>query len=466
MTPITIADWQAGKLRGWNFFDASQPSIYGPADFTALAATGANHARVWLQARWIGAGYLIDDDQLARMDACLDALAAVGVHAVIVLSIDQAQQPWGSAQRGQALAVLWGSLAARWGDDRAVVAGFDLLNEPTPGQPVDGAYTPEQFAQVAAEWPGIATLCARYIRIHAPGRVIVYEVGMGADPSQFVGDPLPLDGIVYSTHIYRPHGVTHQGTSEWNAGSRAFPIPRSVDAQCMAELQTACVQVLAGFKGLPVYVGEFGCANWVPGHWRYLQAVSTWCNANGFNWAAHAYRQWPGWDYEAVPDGRTVDANLRPVLTSATTSAMRALRAAFVGIEATGLPVSDPPAPTPEPAPMQPIPDPLPATPAPPVTTPAPAPDPGLAAYVATMRDWLVQWRAESAATQVRFDAMLARAQAADNARNAVLRGTDADVAATFHAALLQRGTTMGPETLASTVAEHVRAHRAKWPQG
>jgi hypothetical protein len=473
MTPITFADWKAGRLRGFNFYAANQ-DFPPPEDFTALAETGANHARVWLVAQWTGSAYEVDAEQLQRMDDCLDSLAAVGVSAVIVLSIDQAQQPWGSAQRGLALAVLWGSLSARWPDSRPVVAAFDLLNEPAPPPAGPAGWTPEQDLQVAAEWPGIALLCARYIRIHAPGRVIVYEVGRAADPSEFKGDPLPLDGIVYSTHIYRPHGVTHQGTQEWNAGSRAFTIGRSFDAQAGAELEAAFDQVLAAFPGQPVYFGEFGCANWVPGCAAYMAAVASLCIEDGINFAAHAFRQWQGFDYEAVPDGRAT------FIRSSTTPAMKVLRAAFTGqplpviplaapIASTPEPIKVPPTPAPEPAPMTPVPDPLPATPAPPVASPAPAPAP--AGISADVRE-LVRAADERITTLIAaYDRYNVAAVGAVNAQTAALRETHEvpgvtrrQIAAEWMAQMIVRQ--IDADSMAATVQKYMATLDRLYPEG
>lgn len=364
MNPMTLADWRAGRMRGWNFYSAASAGYPAADDFDALAATGANHARVWIAATLADEAYSVPEAQLSQMDRCLGDLAARGLSAVVVLSIAADDQPWGSAKRSMSLAMLWYTLAARWVAHRHIA--FDLLNEPTPAAYAgSNGFSADQFATIAREWPALAAQCIRMLSVADPQRIVVYEVGLGADPSQFDAPPLGIENVVYSVHVYHPHSVTHQGTGEWNAGQQNWPAVPYDDA-ARATLHASLYKIEAAYPGEAKYVGEFGCVNWTPGsgHARYLRDVADACVAAGLNFAAHAWREWPGWDYEAVPDGRNVDAMLRPAQRDASTPAMRVLIAAMRGeplpeLETIADPIK--------------VPDPLPAVPAPPAPAPVPA---------------------------------------------------------------------------------------------
>lgn len=52
--------------------------------------------------------------------------------------------------------------------------------------------------------------------------------------------------------------------------------------------------------GCQIYVGEFSAIRWAPGGSgvNYLRDVLNLFETNGWSWAYHAYREWPGWGLE------------------------------------------------------------------------------------------------------------------------------------------------------------------------
>src|SRR5262249_38761439 len=67
---LAVPDFAAGKLRGFELGDASNPSVPPDGYFKDLVATGANLGRVWLQLRRCSGcnEYTLDNMQIRNMD--------------------------------------------------------------------------------------------------------------------------------------------------------------------------------------------------------------------------------------------------------------------------------------------------------------------------------------------------------------------------------------------------------------
>ena len=300
---ITTSDnFRNSKICGFNFFNAKKelPPI---ENFDSLMRTNANHARVWLAPIKDQNDYLISPEQLDRMELGVKLLQQRGMKAIIVVGLeDFRDSPWTSRRR-LGFTRMWRSLAVRFKDNPGVAA-FDLLNEPLPMEP--GAetygYSVKQMENVARDWRALAITVITSIRSVDKYRCIVYEVGLGADPSQFKSEPLPLSNIVYSFHFYHPHSFTHQNVQNWG-GTLERPVPLSrADAAIIANSMTAIENALPGEAK---YCGEFSAINIAANNdsTTYVSIVVDRLIKAGISWSYHDWRGWYGWDSEAVPNG-------------------------------------------------------------------------------------------------------------------------------------------------------------------
>ena len=349
MKSITADDFRCSGMRGFGFFETGKP-LPAAEHFSALASTGANHARVWLNVHWVSGSYVVRPDDISRLCDGLARLQGLGLYAVVAVSADV--QPWGSPSAMAAFASVSGQVA-RIVQPFPAVAAIDMLNEPVPSVMGNGDhYSLDDQAMIANKWRRLAADSIAAIRAADPGRCVVYQVGLGADPNQFTGPELLADNVVYSAHLYHPHAVTHQSVSAWNEGRPRDPA-RPFDSSAMATMLASVRRVAAAMPDSPVYLGEVGCVNWTPdsGAAAYLETALRECLAAGMSFSVHEWRGWPGWDYEADPDGWFPNYT-----RSASAPAICAITAAMRRTQEQ--PMADPtptPAPAPD-APLQPIP--------------------------------------------------------------------------------------------------------------
>ncbi len=151
-TPITFWDM---PRHGGNSFNQNPPGL---AYFQALRATGATWVRL-TPSKWKGAGrdFLIGDadhytgippSDLATLEQVLDAARDAGLKVVIApLSLpgDRWSQQNGNVQDDRLWndRAYWDQSAAFWSDlatalkGRPEIAGYNILNEPTPEKGMD-----------------------------------------------------------------------------------------------------------------------------------------------------------------------------------------------------------------------------------------------------------------------------------------------------------------------------------------
>jgi hypothetical protein len=308
----TYSRWTRGRLRG--FTTDNLPHLETET-LTALAATGANIARVGLD---LTACTRSDIDCLPamladRLLATLTAARREGLGVVLLGSadIDGKQPLWGDASLQSRFVGAWRSVASLVRDQPALV-GLDLLNEPHPPMP-DGRTAPAQ-----AQWMALASRTIDAIRDTGCTTPIVLEGVAGGSVLGLAGLVPPVrSGVVYSFHFYTPHEITHQGVSaHW---SRRIPYPADashglggwdaklgvgpIDRQRLrAELRP--VRDFQQRHGVPIYVGEFGCVRWAPegSALRWVGDCLDLFEEEQWHWTFHSFRTWPGWDAEVEAD--------------------------------------------------------------------------------------------------------------------------------------------------------------------
>lgn len=284
------------QLRGFGAFNASL-GWPGTEVLRSLAATGANHARCWHSAKWDGNQYHIDKPQRGAMAQGLQQAAELGLSIVLALSIAREDMPWGSAAKTAAYVAMVAEIVSFYRDAPALVA-VDLMNEPvTVDLPAGGAWTAEQFATVGRDWRELATACAHVVQAVAPGLLVVYQVGLGADPGNFEeAVPIELPWVIHTAHVYHPHSFTHQGVPELSQGQQpAAWVPYSSADRATLRASLERMARWSDRHNRPIYFGESGAMSYAPGVEQYVRDVTQFAAARGWPMEFHEWRGWEPW---------------------------------------------------------------------------------------------------------------------------------------------------------------------------
>jgi endoglucanase len=291
---------------------------FDEADLRRIAAWGANVVRVPFTQDFVlrGRGAATGADYLAALDQVVRWAEQAGLYALLDLQWIDADTPRGIGQDGSINRVpalpdaesidLWRLLAAHYRDRPSVL--FDLFNEPhTPMQtdeaPLAGVLPDGGLWRLPArvvgmdEWqPWALRLIAEIRAIHPLAVIFVSGVRWAYDLRGF---PLrrrsgaPVEGLVYSTHVYPWLALglwPGRPEQEWH---RAFGH--------LAEAH-------------PVFAGEWGGdesrVEWGRRLLAYLEATTV-------GWAAWSWCDWPpllgdhrGGDYACTPFGAVVKEGL------------------------------------------------------------------------------------------------------------------------------------------------------------
>lgn len=336
-----IAFWDRPQYGG-NSFNGGIPD---EAYFRALKATGATWVRLTF-TKWKGEGrdFLIGnaDDykgippaDLAKLIKCLDAAQAAGVKVVIApLSLpgDRWNQQNGNVQDDRLWndRKYWDQSAAFWRDlaaavkDHPAVAGYNILNEPTPekGLGLDEHANPDVRQAWYAKYKGTThDLHGFYehviaaIRQADPLTPVMVDGGWYANAWSFSYWPSKLsdDRVLYAFHMYEPYEATsspnikrkpqlrYPGAQAWLGGEKVT-WNKAVMQRFLAEPFN-----WAAAKGVPanrMVTGELGCVRqWVDCA-AYLEDVLSTLDGYGGHWAFYSFREdvWDAMDYELAPD--------------------------------------------------------------------------------------------------------------------------------------------------------------------
>ncbi|OAM91270.1 hypothetical protein AW736_04170, partial [Termitidicoccus mucosus] len=228
------------------------------------------------------------------------------------------------------LVSLWKSIATRYKDERSVIAGYEILNEPNPdatqtkpngAEPLDGADA----------WNAILEEVVAAIRaIDHYHNIVIEPVGYAnqAYLSRLkYFDPATTPGIIYSIHFYSPHEFTEQGSTiepKWTFGfdgvsgyyypgvfnrlTNYAPVeytPMLLDKNYLAERLVPVVDFQTAHPDARIFVGEFSSKRWAPVNllgqdstWTFLRDCFDLFHYTGaeevahphWDWAVHAFR--------------------------------------------------------------------------------------------------------------------------------------------------------------------------------
>jgi hypothetical protein len=251
---------------------------FNEADYAELARQGANHARFGLSFNWY------QQDQ-ARFFLALDQHIAWAKHHGIFLVFNMFTTPgncyegyshhcgfWGSHAEQQELQHFWVAMAQRYKAEPGV-AGYDLLNEPTPPQ---GCH----------QWFQTAQRIRDAVYAVAPNQLVF--VNTCSDPNndlRYNGPPRGAN-IVYEVHDYAPMDMSHDFfstgsvypgfASEWygrcyvDKATFAGMIHAGDPPPCAAAgLRASYGLDWAAQNDVPIYIGEWGATSRLNGYVQY-----------------------------------------------------------------------------------------------------------------------------------------------------------------------------------------------------
>jgi hypothetical protein len=283
-----------------------------------MRAWGATVVR--LQVHPIGPTWAADAEAQVR------AAGAAGLRVIVVMI--QAPVPgvngesaalWAGPDLEPNLTRAWTDLARQLKPYGSIIWGYDLLNEP-----LDRA----QLPAAPRQWRPLAIKVIAAIRAIDPTVWIIYEPGPGALDTGFEGlTPLPDQRVIYSVHIYEPFPFTKQGFDAAEAGHRGddavvhYPGRIRFRLWNRARLEDVVAPVVAFQRRwhVPVYVGEFSVVRWAPepDAAQWLGDVIAVCEAHGWSWTYHAFREHNAWSLEDDdrPWARGRDSEPQPTAT-------------------------------------------------------------------------------------------------------------------------------------------------------
>ncbi|BCM89278.1 endoglucanase C307 [Abditibacteriota bacterium] len=277
-----LASWNANHVRWqltWNGFPSS------PADTADLKDYEA-----WLEGA------------LKHLDSLLPVCRELGIHVLVDLHTPPGGRNAANECRlfkekkfQDEFVRLWEGMARRYKGEK-MVWGYDLVNEPVEGDVADGLM----------DWHDLALETAKKVQAIDPDHALIIEGAPWGGPAALADfEPLPLPNIVYSFHMYEPHEFTHQNVYN-NVPPISYPGSIGGKPWDKEQLRRAMQPVIDWQRdyNVAVYVGEFSAIRWAPGDSAasYLRDCIDIFEENHWDWAYHAFREWPGWSVEHTGD--------------------------------------------------------------------------------------------------------------------------------------------------------------------
>lgn len=188
----------------WN--PASAWDYADQADIDYLADLGMNAIRLAVHWRYFDTSLGYD-----LIDAYLDWCEQAGIYVILDMHVVPPTDDilsgdiWGDPAAQQQLLDLWTAIATRYAD-RAIIAGYDIYNEPDP--------------PAADDYWTLADSIINAIRAVDTNHILIVEAPFapGSYDLRLVSDT----NVIYSYHDYDPFGITHSG-APWFGDSTLQP---------------------------------------------------------------------------------------------------------------------------------------------------------------------------------------------------------------------------------------------------
>jgi hypothetical protein len=304
-----------GASRAEFFFERLLDHFFNEDDVVFLRKAGINLVRLPLNYRHFeddAAPFKYKPSGFARLDAVLAACEAHGIYAVLDLHSVQGWQNvhwhsdnasrlglfWQDASSQDRFVALWQEFARRY-KGRAVVAGYDLVNEPCTGV-TRGDYPYNIDVNYRPRWDPINAVYRRVIaeiRKIDPDHIIFLEGDNYA--KQFSGLEPPMGGnIAANSHNYTTPGFgpgRYPGAITPRSGAAAGQ-PQVWDA---ARLEKSFLEtegyIWAQQHDIPLWVSEFGAVyngapEEVPDRLRALDDQIAVLEKTGSHWSTWTYK--------------------------------------------------------------------------------------------------------------------------------------------------------------------------------
>ncbi len=292
-------------------------ATYVPADLDEMARWNVNCLRwqllnpAWdrteipgdpaIYGRWL-------DGKLNELDRVLEHAHSLGIRVIV----DLHAPPGGRTEDGSLRMVMdrslqqvfldvWQKIARRY-RGRPGVWAYDLMNEPVQTRPSPPG---------VMNWAELQVAAARAVRAIDPDTPILIATDQWNSPEAFAWmEPVDVPRVIYQVHVYWPHEYTHQGVDgPWDEAKRVvYPgtfNTRPFDVEAIRR-HLAPVREFQKAYNVQIFVGEFSVVRWAPGGAKYLADCLALFEEYGWDWAFHAFREWPGWSLEHAdqPYGR------------------------------------------------------------------------------------------------------------------------------------------------------------------
>lgn len=299
-----------GETTGRYFFERMADNFFGEDDIAFIASSGANCVRLPLGYRQFEDDlhpFVYKEEGFKRLDDVVKLCEKHGLYVILDMHAVPGWQNchWHSDnERGASLfwthkhfqdrlAGLWEEIARRY-EGKAVVAGYNLMNEPSTGTP-DGEHPFDFYENYRSDWEAINAVYRRLVRaVRAiDSKHIIFLEGDNYS-RHFDGLQPPFaDNLVYSSHNYTPPGFgpgeypglydSEIGPVYWdrNRHKRVF----------LNEQGTKFTQK----HSVPLWVGEFGSqyhgpAEQLPDRLRSMDVQLSVYNELGAHWTTWTYK--------------------------------------------------------------------------------------------------------------------------------------------------------------------------------
>jgi len=278
--------------------------VGGPADTATPEAYDA-----WLESA------------LQKLDGLLPVCEKYGIKVLVDLhttpggrNSSKQNRIFADAQNQARFIQTWNKIVFRYSGNKTVW-GFDLANEPFQVTVASGLM----------DWQQLATQVSRNIRLTDSVHTIVISAH-----DNFINGLVALDpsipNVEYTVHMYDPWPFSSQGIGQ-NWVHLKYPGMVNGTMWDKNKLKKYMQPVVDFQKkyGVRILMGEFSAVRWAAGGsaYNYLKDMTEICEANGWDWTYHVFREYNGWSVE-----HTEDKN-NPAPATKTTNREALLRAWF-----------------------------------------------------------------------------------------------------------------------------------------
>ncbi len=262
-----------GSVKGKMFFDRMADNFFAEDDIAFITASGANCIRIPLNYRCFETDdkpFSYNEEGFKRLDGILKLCEKYSIYVILDMHAAPGWQNchWHSDnERGVALlwthklfqdrfVALWQEFARRY-EGRNVVAGYNLINEPSTGNP-NGEHAFDFYEHYKPDWDAMNSLYSRTvkaIRDVDPKHIIFLE---GDNYSRyFEGLDAPFAAnLVYSSHNYTSPGFG-SGPYPGYYQSEAGLVYWDKNRQKM-DILNCQGYIFSRQHNVPLWVGEFG----------------------------------------------------------------------------------------------------------------------------------------------------------------------------------------------------------------